>query len=323
MVVKKSYCLYVLMLSLFCINYAGEPNSSVVTAQANVLSMEVQAPSFADSLVMNTTIPLALSTLASTMKTPYILLAVSEGVAFAYLLFGEGVDVSDSAVQSYLSSFQTDRITTAALTAIVSTVAKTSSTSLMASSSSSFVKPLILTGSLVGAATSFFASGLSDHQKSLAYAGLVSAATPVVADICSSLLKKRHPVKAKTIVQKIKDAQAAKARIRYFAKAEDHITTFAVALISLTSFMTTIEAFQEGTLSPQTQLLAGLTLAQAVSMAREKVMYEYSSRVTKKGLEFGSNIISHTIVEPIREYGKRIIGGVFQAFGWNTDSVPA
>lgn len=322
---KNSYCFYVLLLSLFCISHAGNPQSSAVvpTVQAELPPMTVQAPAFPDSLVMQNAVPLALSTLASTMKDPYILLAVSEGVALAYLVFGQQIDVADSAVQSYLSSFNTAGIATSALTATVSAVTKTSSASLIASSSSSFIKPLIITGSLVGAATAFFAPGLSDHQKSLAYAGLVSAATPVVADICSSLLKKRHPVKEKAVVQKVRDAQAEKARIRYFAKAEDHITTFAVALISLASLMTTVQAFQEGTLSEQTQLLAGFTLAQAVNLARETVMYEYSYRATTKGLEFGSKIVTHSILEPVREYGKRIIGGVFRAFGWNTEPVQA
>jgi len=266
--------------------------------------------SFPDSLVKGYAAPLTVSTLATFMKNPYILLMVSEGIAVAYLLLGNQI-MPTGAAQGYLDSFNKG-IGMSAASGAVSALARTASTSLVSSAESAYVKPLVIGGALVGAATAYFSPTLSDEQKAIAYAGLVATAMPVVEQMCASVVQSMAPAEQKTITQKIKQGTQARQRAARAEQTKERVATIAVALIALGGALTTVQAYHEGTLSPETQLLAGITLSSAVNIVRDSVVYEYGYRAVQQG----SQIVTHIIAEPVKEYGQRLIDGVFNAFGW-------
>jgi hypothetical protein len=270
--------------------------------------------SFPDSLVKSYAAPLAVSTIASYMKNPYLLLVVSEGIAVAYFLSAQQ-DIPSSAAQAYFNSFN-NSLALSAVTGSVSALARTTSTSLVSSAQSAYVKPLVLGGALLGAATAYFSPALSDDQKSVAYAGLVATAMPVVERMCASVVQSLTLPEQKGVAKKVQEGKYIADHTTGGGQTKERVTKLAVALIALGGVVTTVQAYQEGTLSPETQLLAGLTLSSAVHIARESVVYEYGYRAAQHGIAAGSRIVTNIIAEPVKQYGQWLIDGVFNAFGW-------
>lgn len=271
---------------------------------------------FPNALVASYAAPTAVSALATSMKNPYLLLAVSEGVAIAYLLLASQAIPDKGAPAAYLESF-TKSIPLSAVTGSVATLAGSASFATLLASQSVYAKPLMLGGAVAGVAVAYFSPNLSDDQKSIAYAGLVATSMPIVQDMCNAAMQYVAPAAGhKKIKQKITAGIQSREQARAAAQTKERVSSLAVALIALGGVVTTVQAYQEGTLSPQTQLIAGITLSTAVDIARQAVVYEYGARATQKAITVGSNIVTHLIAEPVTTYGRRVIDGVFNAFGW-------
>lgn len=289
------------------------PVNTGIVPPRNVAGASQQVTTFADTLVKSYAAPLAVSTVAMYMKNPYVLLLVSEGIAVSYILLGQQI-VPTQVTQSYLDTFNKSLLLSAA-TGATSALARTASTSLVRSAESGYVKPLVLGGALAGAATAYFSPALSDDQKAIAYAGLVATAMPVIEQMCASVVQSLTPVEQKDVAKKITQAKLGKERA-HSGQTKERVANIAVALIALGGVMTTVQAYQEGTLSSETQVLAGVTLASAVTIARESVLYEYGYRATQKSIAAGSKIVTQVITQPVKQYGQQLIDGVFHAFGW-------
>lgn len=271
---------------------------------------------FPDALVASYAAPNAVYAVATSMKNPYLLLTVSEGIAIAYLLLASQTMPDKSAPAAYLESF-TKSIPLSAVSGGVATLASSASSATLLASQSVYTKPLMLGGAVAGVAVAYFSPDLSDDQKSIAYAGLVAASMPVVQDMCSAAMGYVAPVAGhKKIKQKMAAGIQSREKARAAAQTKERVSSLAVALIALGGVVTTVQAYQEGTLSPQTQLIAGITLSTAVDIARQAVVYEYGSRAAQKAVTVGSTIVTHLIAEPATTYGRRVIDGLFNAFGW-------
>lgn len=301
-------------LSRELINVTPLNTTSTVAAVAQGPDMGQLISAFPDALISKNIVPSALSALATNMKHPYLLLAVSEGIAITYFLLAQQA-VPGQAAQAYFDSLNKNLIVSAIKGSVVVS-AKTASTRMITSSDMPYIKPLLVGGALVGFATAYFSPTLSDDQKTVAYAGLVAACASVVDEMAALFLGK-DSTGQQTIAQKLGKTKKNKQRINAAVQKTERNTNIAIALLALGGVVTTVQAYQEGTLSADMHLLAGITLSSAVALARETVLYEYGYRATQRGIAAGSTIVTQVISEPIKQYGQRLVDGVFNAFGWS------
>lgn len=300
-------------LSRELINVTPLNTISTVAAVAQSPDMGQLISAFPDALISKNIVPSALSALATNMKHPYLLLAVGEGIAITYFLLAQQM-IPSQAAQAYFDSLNKNLIVSAIKGSAV-VLAKTGSAQMIASSGSPYIKPLLVGGALVGFATAYFSPTLSDDQKAVAYAALVAACAPVVDEMCASW--SANSTQQQTVAQKIGKAKKNKQRVDAAVQNKQRSTNVAIALLALSGVVTTVQAYQEGTLSADMHLLAGITLSSAVALARETVLYEYGYRATQKSIAVGSQIVTHVIAEPVKQYGQRLVDGVFNAFGWS------
>lgn len=300
-------------LSRELINVTPLNTTSTVAAVAQGQDMGQLISAFPDALISKNIVPSALSALATNMKNPYLLLAVGEGIAITYFLLGQQM-IPSQAAQAYFDSLNKNLIVSAIKGSVVVS-AKTASAGMITSSGVPYIKPLLIGGALAGFATAYFSPTLSDDQKVVAYAGLVAACSPIVDDMYALFLGK-NSTGQQTIAQKVGKTKKNKQRIHAAVQKTERSTNIAIALLALGGVVTTVQAYQEGTLSADMHLLAGITLSSAVALARETVLYEYGYRATQKSIAVGSQIVTHVIAEPIKQYGQWLVDGVFNAFGW-------
>lgn len=267
-----------------------------------------------NSVVKGQAFPLVIGTAAYYMKKPYILICVAEGVAIAYFLAGSQVAPASMGAK-LIASFQENAvplIKAPVVEGVVSALVSTVSIKLVGSEYSGFVKPLIVGGAIVGAAMACFLPNVSDEQKALAYGSASAAIMPVMQPMIDIVSQ---------------SAQGAisfpKIDISEMTPNQKKGGAVAVALIALGGLATTIHALHAGDLSPETQMLAGVTIAQALAMGERSAVYEYGYRGAKKVVDVGANIVSQINFEPIKERARRLVNGVFNAFGWAGDSLAA
>lgn len=250
--------------------------------------------------------PTAVSYLASYMKSPYILLIVGEGMALSYLLMGQQT-LPQNTLPALMNEFQNQLplLGVAAARGAVTAVAEAGSMRIAQSRYASYLKPLIIGAEVAGAASAYFSPDLTDTQKALTYAGVAASITPIITSMLASQPQLAVP-------QKIKQGMVIRGKEKFNQKAAG----VAVALIAVGAAATTIQAWHEGNLSAETQMLAGVALSQMASLAQEWSVYEYGYRATKQVLNAGVQITNYMVPEPIKLRCQRLVSGMFNAFGW-------
>jgi hypothetical protein len=260
------------------------------------------------SVVQSQVVPFAIATLAAQMKNPYILLVAAQGVAVAYYLSGSPV-VPQNMGQQLLQSMENNMalIAAPAVKGAVVSAAGSLSLKLVGSQYSGYMKPLIAGGSIIGAGAAYFSPNLSDQEKAIAFAGVSAAIGPVVQNIIAPLISKAGTSLQQKAIALAEMAQEKKA-----------VSAVAVALIALGGVVTTVQALQTGEIDLAAQAMAGVTLANVLALSQEWAVYEYGYRATQKVMNIGSKVMTHIISEPIKESGRRIMNGVWNAFGWGS-----
>jgi hypothetical protein len=272
----------------------------------NNMISPILSPDMANGIIQSQVAPTAVSYLASYMKSPYILLIVGEGMALSYLLMGQQT-LPQNMLPALMNEFQNQLplLGVAAARGAVTAVAEVGSIRIAQSRYASYLKPLMIGAEVAGAASAYFSPDLTDTQKALTYAGVAASITPIISSMLTSQPQLAVP-------QKIKQGMVVRAQ----EKARQKAAGVAVALIAVGAAATTIQAWHEGNLSAETQVLAGVALSQMASLAQEWSIYEYSYRATKQVLHVGVQITNYMVPEPIKLRCSRLVTGMFNAFGW-------